>query len=92
MRLHGPGLGKYQESYSIDRLRRWSKQIEEWAKDLAAIYIYFDNDQAGLRGSECLNPQANGERERRPRRGENMSGDVHRIPRNESRGMRLLIC
>jgi len=32
VRLHGPGLGKYQESYSTDRLRRWSKQVEEWAK------------------------------------------------------------
>jgi len=47
VRLHGPGPGKYQESYSTDRLRRWSKQVEEWAKNLAAIYIYFDNDQAG---------------------------------------------
>lgn len=47
VRLHGPGLGKYQESYSISRLCRWSKQIEDWARDLAAIYIYFDNDQAG---------------------------------------------
>ena len=47
VRLHGPGLGKYQESYSTGRLRRWSKQVEDWAKDLASIYIYFDNDQAG---------------------------------------------
>ena len=23
VRLHGPGLGKYQESYSTGRLRRW---------------------------------------------------------------------
>ena len=54
VRLHGPGLGKYQESYSTDRLRRWSKQVEEWAKDLAAIYIYFDNDQAGYAAQNAL--------------------------------------
>jgi uncharacterized protein YecE (DUF72 family) len=54
VRLHGPGLGKYQESYSTDRLRRWSKQVEEWAKNLAAIYIYFDNDQAGYAAQNAL--------------------------------------
>ena len=54
VRLHGPGLGKYQESYSTDRLRRWSKQIEAWAKELAAIYIYFDNDQAGYAARNAL--------------------------------------
>jgi uncharacterized protein YecE (DUF72 family) len=54
VRLHGPGLGKYQESYSTDRLRRWSKQVEEWAKDLASIYIYFDNDQAGYAARNAL--------------------------------------
>jgi uncharacterized protein YecE (DUF72 family) len=54
VRLHGPGLGKYQESYSTDRLRRWSKQVEEWAKDLTSIYIYFDNDQAGYAARNAL--------------------------------------
>ena len=54
MRLHGPGLGKYQESYSSDRLRRWTKQVEDWTKDLAAIYIYFDNDQAGHAAQNAL--------------------------------------
>ena len=54
VRLHGPGLGKYQESYRTDRLRRWSKQVEDWAKDLAAIYIYFDNDQAGYAAKNAL--------------------------------------
>lgn len=54
MRLHGPGLGKYQESYSTSRLRRWSRQVEEWAKHLAAIYIYFDNDQAGYAARNAL--------------------------------------
>jgi uncharacterized protein YecE (DUF72 family) len=54
VRLHGPGLGKYQESYSTDGLRRWSKQVKDWAKDLAAIYIYFDNDQAGYAAKNAL--------------------------------------
>jgi uncharacterized protein YecE (DUF72 family) len=54
VRLQGPGLGKYQESYSTDRLGRWSKQVEEWAKDLTSIYIYFDNDQAGYAARNAL--------------------------------------
>jgi uncharacterized protein YecE (DUF72 family) len=54
VRLHGPGFGKYQESYSTGRLRRWSKQVEDWAKDLASIYIYFDNDQAGYAARNAL--------------------------------------
>lgn len=54
VRLHGPGLGKYQEAYSSDRLRRWSRQVEEWAKELASIYIYFDNDQAGYAARNAL--------------------------------------
>lgn len=54
VRLHGPGLGKYQESYSTGRLRRWSKQVEDWAKKLASVYIYFDNDQAGYAARNAL--------------------------------------
>jgi len=30
------------------------KQVENWAKDLAAIYIYFDNDQAGYAARNAL--------------------------------------
>jgi uncharacterized protein YecE (DUF72 family) len=54
VRLHGPSLGKYQESYSTERLSRWNNQIEDWAKDLAEIYIYFDNDQAGYAARNAL--------------------------------------
>jgi uncharacterized protein YecE (DUF72 family) len=54
VRLHGPGLGKYQESYSTGRLRSWRKQIEHRAKDLSAVYIYFDNDQAGYAARNAL--------------------------------------
>jgi uncharacterized protein YecE (DUF72 family) len=45
VRLHGPG-GAYQASYTDAVLRRWTSQIREWQRDLRAIYIYFDNDQA----------------------------------------------
>jgi uncharacterized protein YecE (DUF72 family) len=54
VRLHGPGPGKYQESYSASRLRRWARQVEVWAKHLAAIYIYFDNDQAAYAARNAL--------------------------------------
>jgi uncharacterized protein YecE (DUF72 family) len=54
LRLHGPDLSKYQGSYSTSRLRHWSQQIEEWEKRLAAIYIYFDNDQAGYAARNAL--------------------------------------
>jgi uncharacterized protein YecE (DUF72 family) len=54
VRLHGPGVEKYQEAYSASRLRRWKQQVDEWAKDLAAIYIYFDNDQAGYAARNAL--------------------------------------
>jgi uncharacterized protein YecE (DUF72 family) len=70
VRLHGPGLGKYQESYSTGRLRRWSKQVEEWAKDLASIYIYFDNDQAGYAARNALEL-------RRLINGKNSRADMH---------------
>jgi uncharacterized protein YecE (DUF72 family) len=47
VRLHGPEAGKYQGSYSRAQLRDWARRIEQWSKKLKAIYIYFDNDQAG---------------------------------------------
>ena len=54
VRLHGPVLEKYQGSYSTGRLRRWAQQVGEWAKHLAAIYIHFDNDQAGYAARNAL--------------------------------------
>jgi len=57
VRLHGPGFRKYQESYSGSRLRRWGRQVEAWAKHLAAIYIYFDNDQAAYAARNALTLQ-----------------------------------
>ncbi|HWF91859.1 MAG TPA: DUF72 domain-containing protein [Terriglobales bacterium] len=54
VRLHGPAPAKYQGSYSEDRLRQWAGQINEWSKTLAAVYIYFDNDQAGYAAQNAL--------------------------------------
>ena len=45
VRLHGPG-GAYQGSYPEATLRKWAEQIRRWQKDLSAVYVYFDNDQA----------------------------------------------
>lgn len=46
VRLHGPG-GKYQGCYSKRALGGWAARIAEWSRKLSAIYVYFDNDQAG---------------------------------------------
>ena len=54
VRLHGPGPGKYQDSYGEGQLRRWSDQIGEWARTLKAVYIYFDNDQAGFAAQNAI--------------------------------------
>ena len=54
VRLHGPGRAKYQGSYSEDRLREWAQQIRKWAKTLKAVYVYFDNDQAGFAARNAL--------------------------------------
>lgn len=52
VRLHGPG-GKYQGCYTGTTLRQWAKWIEE-RRNLRAIYIYFDNDQAGYAARNAL--------------------------------------
>ena len=46
VRLHGPG-GKYQGSYSEGALNDWAKRVSKWRRELRAVYVYFDNDQAG---------------------------------------------
>jgi uncharacterized protein YecE (DUF72 family) len=52
-RLHGPD-GKYQGSYGIDQLSEWARQIESWRGNLKAVYVYFDNDQAGYAAANAL--------------------------------------
>jgi uncharacterized protein YecE (DUF72 family) len=54
LRLHGPTSGKYQGSYSDERLTERARWIEAQAKRLAAIYVYFDNDQAGYAARNAL--------------------------------------
>jgi len=57
VRLHDPGAGKYQGSYGHAQLRGWAKRIQEWAKTLKAVYVYFDNDQAGYAAQNALELQ-----------------------------------
>jgi uncharacterized protein YecE (DUF72 family) len=57
VRLHGPGAGKYQGSYSHAQLRGWAKRIQVWAKTLKAVYVYFDNDQAAYAAQNALELQ-----------------------------------
>jgi uncharacterized protein YecE (DUF72 family) len=53
IRLHGPG-GAYQGSYPAATLRQWAARIREWQKDLRAVYVYFDNDQAAYAAENAL--------------------------------------
>ena len=54
VRLHGPQQGKYQGSYSHNRLSWWAQQIRDWSETLRAVYVYFDNDQAGYAAHNAL--------------------------------------
>ncbi|MGA9393268.1 MAG: DUF72 domain-containing protein [Candidatus Sulfotelmatobacter sp.] len=54
VRLHGPDPGKYQGSYTDEQLCKWARQIESWARELKAIYVYFDNDQHGYAAVNAL--------------------------------------
>ena len=53
IRLHGPG-GAYQGSYSKETLEEWAARIHAWQKELQAIYLYFDNDQAAYAVQNAL--------------------------------------
>ncbi len=53
IRLHGPG-GKYQGSYTDEALQDWARQINRWSKKLAAVYVYFDNDDSGYAPENAL--------------------------------------
>jgi uncharacterized protein YecE (DUF72 family) len=57
LRLHGPG-GKYQGSYNDAALARWARRIREWAKELQAVYVYFDNDDSGYAPKDALRLKA----------------------------------
>jgi uncharacterized protein YecE (DUF72 family) len=47
VRLHGPA-GAYAGSYDRSKLREWAERIQAWKEELRAVYLYFDNDQAGF--------------------------------------------
>ena len=53
VRLHGPG-GKYQGSYDSSQLSQWAERIANWQQSLRAVYVYFDNDQAGYAVQNAL--------------------------------------
>lgn len=62
VRLHGPG-GAYHGSYSRAALRTWARRIGAWSS-LAAVFVYFDNDEAGyaVRNAATLRDLLNGAR------------------------------
>lgn len=53
VRLHGPA-GAYQGSYPQSTLEAWAARIREWQRELRAIHIYFDNDQAAFAVQNAL--------------------------------------
>ncbi|MGE0406907.1 MAG: DUF72 domain-containing protein [Candidatus Korobacteraceae bacterium] len=53
VRLHGPG-GRYQGNYSSATLHMWARRIIGWSHNLRAVYVYFDNDQAGYAPANAL--------------------------------------
>jgi uncharacterized protein YecE (DUF72 family) len=53
VRLHGPG-GAYQGSYSAAALRQWADRIHQWQRELRAVFVYFDNDQAAYAAENAL--------------------------------------
>jgi uncharacterized protein YecE (DUF72 family) len=53
VRLHGPG-GKYQGSYSGEKLCEWAERIAAWSRELKAVYVYFDNDDSGYAPRNAL--------------------------------------
>jgi uncharacterized protein YecE (DUF72 family) len=57
VRLHGPG-GKYQGSYGDKALAEWAERISAWKQEMKAIYVYFDNDEAGYAAQDALRLKA----------------------------------
>jgi uncharacterized protein YecE (DUF72 family) len=53
VRLHGPA-GKYAGSYAGEALETWAERIRHWQKELRAVYVYFDNDQAAYAAQNAL--------------------------------------
>ena len=47
IRFHGPTSAKYWGSYSNSQLHKWAEWIKSWRSELAAVYVYFNNDPEG---------------------------------------------
>jgi uncharacterized protein YecE (DUF72 family) len=47
VRMHGPGEMAYVGSYSDADLQLWGQQISRWRRELANVYVYFNNDIGG---------------------------------------------
>jgi uncharacterized protein YecE (DUF72 family) len=58
VRLHGPGPKAYQGSYSDAALDEWARRIDGWRGSLKAVYVYFDNDEAGYAVRDALRLKA----------------------------------
>lgn len=54
IRLHGPTESAYQGSYDSSSLQFLAGRIRDWQRRLKAIYVYFDNDQAGFAAHNAL--------------------------------------
>lgn len=55
LRLHGPAAMKYAGRYTTRQLADWLRTIQEWQQQGArAVYVYFDNDQAGYAARNAL--------------------------------------
>jgi uncharacterized protein YecE (DUF72 family) len=78
IRLHGPG-SKYQGSYNAEQLEQWANRIRQWAESLKAVYVYFDNDQAGYAANNALEL-------RRMLEGPRRATAKHEPPRNMEHG------
>jgi uncharacterized protein YecE (DUF72 family) len=55
LRLHGP-QGAYRGRYGRRGLRPWAERIRAWRAEGLSIYVYFDNDEGGLRRSGRSHP------------------------------------
>lgn len=54
VRLHGPQTAAYAGRYTKAALHEWANRIEAWRSQLRAVYVYFDNDQAGYAVQNAL--------------------------------------
>src|SRR5579883_444581 len=53
IRLHGPE-GPYQGIYAHAQLEQWAERIANWSRQIKAIYVYFDNDQAAYAAQNAM--------------------------------------